>query len=183
MEGLDRRVETPTPDGPAGVTIRPFATFLQGDPLVPPEVLVSRFAFPLLVVAVLAGCSSEGPTELREALGLGVIEFYQAPTIIDLPDTVDAGTPFPVRVRTYGGGCQREGPTETEAGSGGIIISPYDFDVVSAPRNFTCPDILRHFDHGATLSWPVAGEIRVVVRGLVKPGKVKTEVERQVVVR
>lgn len=143
--------------------------------------MMIRYAVvPLLGLALLA-CDDD-PTGPREVRYLGTVSFAAdiAP-LIETPDTVVASMPFVVSVRTFGGGCEREGPTETEISADEIVVSPFDFTV--RRPGIGCAEILKTFDHEATLTWPEPGEITLVFRGVVMPDSVERRFDRRVVVQ
>lgn len=129
------------------------------------------------LVLLATGCTALlGPGETRR---LGVIDFYQEPVVIAVPDTVQAGAAFEVSVRTYGGGCITEGETETRVEGLSADVRPYDLHSGAG----VCTDELRIFDHQATLAFEQEGVGEVRFHGREMPADSLVTYVRPVVVR
>jgi hypothetical protein len=117
---------------------------------------------PLLLASVvaLAGCQevADPPEETRVP---GTIELYSQPVVVSANYTVPLGQPIVVRVRTYGNGCVSRGDTEIQQQDLQATITPHDYQ----QRAQACPDILRTFEHEATLRFSRRGNATVVIRG------------------
>ncbi|HJQ19188.1 MAG TPA: hypothetical protein VJ867_02495 [Gemmatimonadaceae bacterium] len=97
------------------------------------------------------------------ARNLAVIEYQagdQSVASITAPDTVQVSAPFSVSVKSYGGGCERQGETEVNAGAAVVEILPYDYT-----EGVECTDLLRTFDHVATVHFSAVGTDTLVFRG------------------
>lgn len=128
------------------------------------------------LILVATGCTALlGPGETRR---LGVIDFYQDPVVIAVPDTVQAGAAFEVSVRTYGGGCITKGDTETQVEGLTAEVRPYDLHSGAE----VCTDELRIFDHRATLAFEQAGLAEVRFHGREMPADSVVTIVRSVVV-
>lgn len=122
----------------------------------------------LAVGTLLASCGSIlGP---NEELVIGTVAHYDDPVIIEVPDTVVSSVPFAVTVRTYGGGCERQGPTETSVEGQVTVVTPFDYTPTG--DDVACMDILKTFDHEASLELGTKGVATLVVRGRQEPGDV-----------
>lgn len=132
---------------------------------------------PLAILALfLAGCGAlTGPDEERR---VGVIDFFDQPTFVVVPDTVRAGEDFEVSVVTYGNGCVTSDTTEVQVSDQFAQVVPYDIH----RGNTTCPDVLRTFDHKARVRFDQAGAAAVRVVGKRMPENAIILVERPVVV-
>ncbi len=117
-----------------------------------------------------------GPEKGRQ---IGVIAFYHDPVVITVPDTVVAGRSFSVSVRTYGGGCV--GQEDTEVWSTGLSIDITPYDVHSGAR--ICTDILKAFDHTATLTVMEPGTAQIRFHGRQLPDDVPISEVRELVVK
>jgi hypothetical protein len=121
--------------------------------------------------------NGSGPSERV----FGTIEYYGEPAQMEVPDLVEQGQPFTVTVATYGNGCIEKGETKVEALR--AVVRPYDYD--TTPLGHDCDDMLRTYEHTATLSFEEAGTAEVVFYGLKEGagGVTQTSVTRTVVVR
>lgn len=99
--------------------------------------------------------------------------------MVQIPDTVAAGEAFTATVRTYGGGCNKKGDTKVEVNDLHATVTPFDVRIESN----VCTDILKVFQHTATLRFEKAGTAGVVVQGRKQPGNQVVTVKRTVVVR
>lgn len=118
-----------------------------------------RYSVWTLMMSFLVGCDGVvGPDERRQ---VGVIDFFEQPTVIAVPDTVRAGEDFQVSVRTYGRGCVRQDTTEVAVEGRLAQVVPYDLH----SRDGTCSDVVRAFDHAAVVRFEEAGEAEVRVVG------------------
>ncbi len=133
------------------------------------------------LVAALASAGCTGILDGGESRVLGTVQFYSDPVVIEVPDSVHRAEDFVVTVRTYGGGCERIGPTESETRADTIFVAPYDFTTRGVGTE--CTAILRLFDHSITLSWPSAGDLTVVIRGMEEPSGQERRYVRRVAVR
>jgi hypothetical protein len=102
----------------------------------------------------------------KEEERVGVIEFYDDPVVIIVPEAASVGEPFEVSVRTFGSGCMSQGRTEVKAAGLSVRVTPYD---IHSGHDY-CPDILRVFEHRAIVTVTEAGAAEIIVRGLAKPG-------------
>jgi hypothetical protein len=117
----------------------------------------------LVLAAVALSCSAlTGPKEEER---IGVIDFYNDPVVIIVPEMAWVGEPFEVSVRTFGNGCMSQGRTEVEAAGLSVRVTPYD---IHSGHDY-CADILRVFEHGAIVTVTEAGVAEIIVRGLAKP--------------
>ncbi len=137
---------------------------------------MTRLLFGGLALVAL-GCGSI--SGLDEEQVVGVVEHFNDPVIVQLPDTVAAGQAFTATVRTYGNGCTKKGDTSVEVNDLSATVTPFD---VRKKANF-CTDILNAFQHTATLRFNKAGTAEVVVRGRKQPGDEVVTLKRTVVVR
>lgn len=120
--------------------------------------------FTLGVAAVALSCTVlTGPKEEER---VGVIDFYDDPVVIIVPEMASVGGPFEVSVRTFGNGCVSRGRTEVEAAGLSVRVTPYD---IHSGQKY-CTDILRVFEHRAVVTVTEAGVAEILVRGLTKPG-------------
>lgn len=135
-----------------------------------------RFSMWTLMMLFLVGCSGlVGPDERRQ---VGVIDFYDQPSVVEVPDTVRAGEDFQVSVRTYGGGCLSQDTTEVAVSGRLAQVVPYDLHSGEG----ACPDVLRTFDHEAVVRFEEAGEAEVRIIGRREPESAMIAVVRSVVV-
>ena len=129
---------------------------------------------PLIVIAasvLLTSCDSvTGP---NERLVVGTVAFFSDPVVIEVPDTVSVSVPFSVSVHTFGGGCKRIGPTEVVINGLDAEITPFDYTMTG--DGVVCTDILRVFDHEASLTFAAAGSATVTFRGKEEPGDLPFE--------
>jgi hypothetical protein len=132
----------------------------------------------LLVLPLLGGCTSIFDTVDRVRV-LGAIEFHGDPAVVGVPAEAEAGHPFVVTVRTYGDGCVGNGTTELDVADGWVVIRPYDYH----RQRVSCPDILGHFDHTATVRFDTPGTFEVVIEGRSLPSDEVIRVTREVQVR
>jgi hypothetical protein len=130
----------------------------------------------VLLAAILACHDPVGPTKGSR---VGVIASHGDPVVITLPDTVEVGESFSVSVRTYGGGCTNLDRTEARSDGMNTDITPYDAH--SGAR--ICPDILKWFDHIATIAVQQPGRAQIRVHGRKLPDDVRITELREVVVR
>lgn len=135
-----------------------------------------RFSMWTLMILFLVGCGAVvGPDERRQ---VGVIDFYDQPSVIEVPDTVRVGEDFQVSVRTYGGGCVSQDTTEVAVADRLAQVVPYDLHSGEG----VCPDVLRTFDHEAVVRFEDEGEAEVRVIGKRMPENAIVAVVRAVVV-
>ena len=150
----------------------------------------------LLLSLVLAACAQpagpsdpplgdrrESPDGVVQERRVGTIEHYRDPVRVEAPASVAVGETFEVRVTTYGGGCIAQGDTEVAVGDLRAVVTPYDWETVSMPRNFACTSELRFYTHTAALRFDRAGTATVAVRGRERPGDRVFTVERRITVR
>lgn len=102
--------------------------------------------------------SGNGPPERV----FGTVAYYDEPVKITVPESAVAGKPFAVTVTTYGNGCIEKGETDVRTEPLRAEIRPYDYNVTPGRE---CPEILRTFEHEATLSFARAGEAEIVFYG------------------
>lgn len=132
-------------------------------------------AWPLAIL-FLVGCGAVvGPDERRR---VGVIDFYDQPSVIVVPDTVRAGEDFQVSVRTYGGGCVSRDTTEVAVAGRLAQVVPYDLHSGQS----ACLDVLRSFDHQTAVRFDEPGDAEVRVVGRRVPENTIIAVVRPVVV-
>ncbi|SRR6266446_8029989 len=110
-----------------------------------------------------------------------ILQFYSDPVRTDLPDTVTVASAFTVSVRSYGGGCTSQGETEAEVE--GLLATIRPFDLVLTDPNVVCIQILRVFEHVATIRFDQPGMATVRVVGRREPGDEPLSVDRTLVVR
>ncbi len=115
---------------------------------------------------VLAACSLT--TEPQDRLIVGTVVFYQDSLVVDVPESARVGEAFEVGIRTYGGGCEEMGPTQLDLRSDTVVVTP--MERTSARAGVACTDILKTFDHRATITPLRAGRVIVRFRGRVEPG-------------
>lgn len=96
---------------------------------------------------------------------------------------MEQGQLFTVSVTTYGGGCTEKGETKVEVEALRAEVRPYDYD--TSPLGHDCDDMLRIYEHTATLSFEEIGTAEVVFYGLKKGagGVTQTTVTRTLEVR
>jgi hypothetical protein len=138
--------------------------------------LEARTFFLVMGGVILAACDSLlGPDEDRR---FGVIAFFGEPVTITTPDTVPLGVPFEISIRTYGGGCHEEGKTKIRVRGLRVDVTPYD--IHSGAK--ACTDVLKTFDHRATMALPTPGLARVLFFGKQEPDGLHITVGREIVV-
>lgn len=142
---------------------------------IPIPTTVRRAALMLGLLPITACSGLLGP---EDETRLGVISFYDDPLVITVPDTVSAGAPFELSVRTYGGGCIRPNGTLVQVEGRAVTVAPYD---VHSGHDY-CPDVLRIFDHDATVTLHEAGLAEIRIRGRSMPADSTMVVVRHVVV-
>lgn len=130
-----------------------------------------------MLALLVAGCS--GRAEAGPDRSLGVIAFHGDPVVIEVPDTVPAGTPFDVSVRTYGDGCVTKGDTEVRQEGRTVNVRPYD--VHSGAE--ICTLQLKMFDHRATVTLDDPGPAEIRFHGRELPADSVLTVARSLIVR
>lgn len=111
------------------------------------------------LAVVLSACHIlAGPDEVRR---MGSIAGYTS----DDPRVtlVQVGRRVDVSVISYGGGCERQGDTEVVVTGLEAMVTPFDFTDADAQ---VCTDILKSFDHKASIEFPTGGTATIRVRGL-----------------
>jgi len=117
----------------------------------------------LALAAVALSCSV--PTGPKEEERIGVIDFYDDPVVIVVPEMASVGEPFEVSVRTFGNGCMSQGRTEVEAAGLTVRVTPFD---IHSGQDY-CADVLRVLEHRVIVTVAVAGVAEIMFRGLAKP--------------
>lgn len=111
------------------------------------------------LAVVLSACHIlAGPEEVRR---MGSIAGYNN----DDPRVtlVQVGRRVDVSVISYGGGCERQGDTEVVVTGLDVMVTPFDFTDTDAQ---VCTNVLKSFDHKASVEFPTAGTGTIRVRGL-----------------
>lgn len=142
-----------------------------------------------LAATLLAACSpsasgaADGREDVAKTTGRqqpSYVAYTGAAPEVSVPSTVRAGEDLQVQIRTYGGGCNEKGGDEVRVDGLTALVLPWDFDR-STPET-PCQDMLRTFDHAATVRFGQPGTATVRVRGRRLPGDEPVEVVRTVTV-
>lgn len=116
-------------------------------------------------VFALAACSLT--TEPQDRLIVGTVLFHGDTLVVDVPESARVDEPFEVRIRTYGGGCEEMGPTRLDLRSDTVVVTPWER--TSAREGVACADVLKTFDHRASITPLQPGRVIVRFRGRVEP--------------
>lgn len=141
-------------------------------------IMKTRFtpALASLPLALTMACS--GPTGPTPRTELGTIAFHDTEAVTQVPDSVRVGVPFEISVRTYGDGCVTGNGTEVQRHGRSVDVRPYD--VHSGAQ--VCTDVLRMFDHRATVMLETPGQADIRFHGMERPTDSVITVTRSVVV-
>ncbi len=143
-----------------------------------------RNAVGLVALGTFLACTDAGDvTEPVVEQLRGALEWYGDTAGVELPDTVDVATDFAVTVSTFGGGCTSLGLTEARTEGSVATIEPFDSVVTRLPPGAFCTDVLRTFDHVATIRFSDLGVATLRIVGRREPGGESVTLERTVVVR
>lgn len=113
------------------------------------------------VAVTLAACGVAEPLEDRL---VGILVLEDGAPVVDVPDTVRAGTPFEVSVITVGGACIRRDDTDVEVDGATATVTPWDRFAIPRP-GFGCLPSTSTLDHTASVTFSSPGAATVVVRG------------------
>ncbi|MDO8434615.1 MAG: hypothetical protein Q7S58_19640, partial [Candidatus Binatus sp.] len=102
---------------------------------------------------------------------------YGDTTTLSVPSSARVGVPISITVTSFGGGCIGPGETEVTFQDSGAEIRPHRYETVRLPPDMGCTRELRVFQHTATLQFAQAGEARVRIVGLARPGDAPFVVE------
>jgi hypothetical protein len=142
-----------------------------------------------MLLGVLYGCGevTETPRLDRQ---LGIIEFYEDPVVVEVPDIASARVPFTIRVVTFGL-CIEAWDTEISLVGASATVIPYNYQVQE--EGFACPTVLNRVEHVARLQFDSPGTAVVSIRGrrLARtpagpggsPNETEITIERRVVVQ
>ena len=121
----------------------------------------------IVAIALVAtvGCRLFTDNEIRRERQPAILQFYEDPIVIQVPETVAVASEFEVTVRTYGDGCIDQGDTEVSISGRQASVRPYDHFVTHLPPNYACPDILKVYTHRAVLRFDERGLATVTVHG------------------
>ncbi len=126
----------------------------------------------LIPIALVAACSGGGSEVLglsgviSAGLGLqpGILQFYDDPVLIDVPQSAAVGKPVMIAVKTYGGGCITRGETRLTQSGLSVEIAPFDKVTEPGPQE-ACTDDLRIFEHDVVVMFDTPGSAKVVIQG------------------
>jgi hypothetical protein len=108
--------------------------------------------------------------------GIGILEHFENPPLIEAPTNAIVGEPVEIAIETYGGlGCVLLGETMIRRVSDlKYEVTPFDLFVIPAPGS-ACPSRLVTQRHVVNLSFDRPGVGRVVVRGRTYAGGVPSQ--------
>ncbi len=122
--------------------------------------------------------NGDGPAERV----FGTITYYNQPVDITLPSEAVHGEPFTLSILTYGDGCLEQGETDVQLEARRAEIRPYDYNTTPGRP---CEDIVRAFEHQATVTFAEVGEVEIVFYGqrVSEDGVTNTSVTRTLTVK
>ncbi|MEN8145561.1 MAG: hypothetical protein ABFS14_11485 [Gemmatimonadota bacterium] len=97
---------------------------------------------------------------------LGTLQTTEDGFAIEVPDTVQARQSFEISAKTTGNGCVSFGGTEVEVEGSVVEFRPFDLDVAFGRDDVFCTEILKVFDHAASVQIDQPGTVTVRIHGM-----------------
>ena len=142
---------------------------------------MNKVLWGLLVVSLTIACSS--PFDAAESR-LGTLLDVGEGLEIEVPDSAQVRQAFDIVARTTGNGCVSFGGTEVEVE--GRVVDFRPFDLSPRDSNTVCTQVLKVFEHRASVQFDQPGPVDVRIHVMVRSADgalTETVIERVVEVR